>query len=43
MDRIMYFCAAKVNKLLQNFTSEEVQQFITSLQNVVGFMKKLND
>ncbi len=43
MGRITNFCAAKVDELLLNFNSEEVQQFITSLQNVVGFMKKLND
>jgi len=41
MDRIMNFCTLKTDELLNNFDADEIQQFLTSLQYVVKFMKKM--
>jgi len=41
MDRIINFCTLKTDGLLNNFDADEIQQFLTSLQYVVGFMKKM--
>ncbi len=41
MDRVTNFCALKMDELLKNFNSVEIQQFLASLQYMVNFMKKM--
>lgn len=41
MDRVMDFCAQKMNKRLHDIDSTEIHHFLTSLQSAVEFMKKV--
>nr|WP_166511778.1 MarR family transcriptional regulator [Desulfallas thermosapovorans] len=41
MDRVMDFCAQKMNEILHDVDSVEIQQFVTSLQSAVKFMRKI--
>lgn len=41
MDRVMNLYAQKIDELLHDVDSDEIQHFLTSLQFVVKFMKKI--
>lgn len=41
MDQIMDIYAQKLNEILGKVESAEIQQFLTSLQFAVNFMKKI--